>query len=63
FHSNLGTDQQQNYATRSNRDAFDAALGATVQDELALYAERQAATLDSALAALGLAGLPQKTVA
>ncbi|TAV91585.1 2-oxoadipate dioxygenase/decarboxylase HglS [Rhizobium leguminosarum] len=63
FQSNLGTDQQQNYATRSNRDAFEAALGATVQDELALYAERQAASLDSALAALGLAGLPLKTVA
>ncbi|MGO7590522.1 2-oxoadipate dioxygenase/decarboxylase HglS [Rhizobium leguminosarum] len=63
FQSNLGTDQQQNYATRSNRDAFEAALGATVQDELALYAERQAASLDSALAALGLAVLPLKTVA
>ncbi|NNH45591.1 VOC family protein [Rhizobium laguerreae] len=63
FQSNLGTDQQQNYATRSNRDAFEAALGATVQDELALYAERQAASLDSALEALGLADLPLKTVA
>ncbi|WP_427148305.1 2-oxoadipate dioxygenase/decarboxylase HglS [Rhizobium leguminosarum] len=63
FQSNLGTDQQQNYATRSNRDAFEAALGATVQDELALYAERQAASLESALAALDLAGLPLKTVA
>ncbi|UWM75180.1 VOC family protein [Rhizobium sp. WSM4643] len=63
FQSNLGTDQQQNYATRSNRDAFEAALGATVQDELALYAERQAASLDSALEALGLAGLPLKIVA
>ncbi|MFL5018669.1 MAG: VOC family protein [Rhizobium sp.] len=63
FQSNLGTDQQQNYVTRSNRDAFEAALGATVQDELRLYAERQAASLDSALAALGLAGLALKTVA
>ncbi|NNG73819.1 VOC family protein [Rhizobium laguerreae] len=63
FQSNLGTDQQQNYATRSNRDAFEAALGATVQDELALYAERQAASLDSALEALGLADLSLKTVA
>ncbi|MBY5360446.1 VOC family protein [Rhizobium leguminosarum] len=63
FQSNLGTDQQQNYVTRSNRDAFEAALGATVQDELALYAERQAASLDSALAALGLGRLPLKTVA
>jgi len=63
FQSNLGTDQQQNYATRSNRDAFEAALGATVQDELALYAERQAASLDAAMEALGLAGLLLKTVA
>lgn len=63
FQSNLGTDQQQNYATRSNRDAFEAALGAAVADELALYAVRQAASLDSALAALGLAELRLKTVA
>ncbi|PCD67250.1 2-oxoadipate dioxygenase/decarboxylase HglS [Rhizobium phaseoli] len=63
FQSNLGTDQQQNYATRSNRDAFEAALGAAVQDELVLYAERQAASLDAAMEALGLAGLPLKTVA
>ncbi|MBX4948824.1 VOC family protein [Rhizobium binae] len=63
FQSNLGTDQQQNYVTRSNRDAFEAALGATVQDELALYAERQAASLDAAMEALGLAGLQLKTVA
>ncbi|MBX5163574.1 MULTISPECIES: VOC family protein [unclassified Rhizobium] len=63
FQSNLGTDQQQNYGTRSNRDAFEAALGGTVQDELALYAERQTASLDAAMEALGLAGLQLKTVA
>jgi len=63
FQSNLGTDQQQNYATRSNRDAFEAALGAKVQDELALYEERQAASLEAALDTLGLAGLQLKTVA
>ncbi|MBX5158264.1 VOC family protein [Rhizobium sp. NZLR8] len=63
FQSNLGADQQQNYATRSNRDAFEAALGGTVQDELALYAERQTASLDAAMEALGLAGLQLKTVA
>ncbi|WHO73745.1 VOC family protein [Rhizobium sp. BT03] len=63
FQSNLGTDQQQNYATHSNRDAFEVALGASVQDELALYAERQAASLDAAMEALGLAGLQLKTVA
>ena len=63
FQSNLGTDQQQNYATRSNRAAFEEALGADVQDELALYAERQAASLDMAMEELGLSGLKLKTVA
>ncbi|MBB3658754.1 putative glyoxalase superfamily metalloenzyme YdcJ [Rhizobium sp. BK650] len=63
FQSNLGTDQQQNYATRSNRDAFEEALGADVQDELALYAERQAASLDMAMEELGLSGPKLKTVA
>jgi hypothetical protein len=38
-------------------------LGSTVQDELELYAERQAASLDAALDALGLAGLELKPVA
>ncbi len=63
FQSNLGTDQQQNYATRSNRDAFEEALGAKVQDELALYTERQAASLDMAMEKLSLSGLKLKTVA
>ncbi|MBB3594558.1 putative glyoxalase superfamily metalloenzyme YdcJ [Rhizobium sp. BK529] len=63
FQSNLGTDQQQNYATRSNRAAFEKALGADVQDELVLYADRQAASLDMAMEELGLSGLKLKTVA
>jgi uncharacterized glyoxalase superfamily metalloenzyme YdcJ len=63
FQSNLGTDQQQNYATRSNRVAFEEALGVDVQDELALYAERQAASLDLAMVKLGLCDLTLKTVA
>jgi len=63
FQSNLGTDQQQNYATRSNRAAFEEALGADVQDELALYAERQAASLDMAMEKLGLTDPKLKTVA
>jgi uncharacterized glyoxalase superfamily metalloenzyme YdcJ len=63
FQSNLGTDQQQNYATRSNRVAFEEALGAVVTDELDLYAERQARSLDTAIDLLGLAGLQLKTVA
>ncbi|QWW67631.1 VOC family protein [Rhizobium sp. WYJ-E13] len=62
FQSNLGTDQQQNYAMRSNRAAFEEALGADVQDELALYAERQTASLDMAMEKLGLSGLKLKTV-
>ncbi len=61
FQSNLGTDQQQNYATRSNRDAFEDALGAKVQDELALYTETQAQSIAVACAELGLA--PRKSVA
>jgi uncharacterized glyoxalase superfamily metalloenzyme YdcJ len=63
FQSNLGTDQQQNYATRSNRAAFEEALGARVQDELELYEERQAASLKAALDMLGLAGEQLKPVA
>ncbi len=63
FQSNLGTDQQQNYATRSNRAAFEAALGADVQDELALYGALQAASLETAMEELGLSGPKLKTVA
>lgn len=53
FQSNLGTDAQKNYAGRSNRSAFEAALGAVVHDELALYAETERASLDRALRQLG----------
>ena len=52
FQSNLGTDQQQNYATKSNRSAFEDALGAEVADELALYAALEQASRDAALAEL-----------
>ncbi|MCK0197217.1 VOC family protein [Ancylobacter sp. 6x-1] len=52
FQSNLGTDQQQNYAERSNRAAFEAALGASVADELALYARAERASLDAVEARL-----------
>ncbi|WP_207917171.1 2-oxoadipate dioxygenase/decarboxylase HglS [Rhizobium sullae] len=62
FQSNLGTDQQQNYATRSNRAAFEEALGIAVHDELRLYAERQSASLDAAMTMLGVAALELKTV-
>ncbi|WP_026283617.1 VOC family protein [Rhizobium sp. 2MFCol3.1] len=63
FQSNLGTDQQQNYATRSNRSAFEEALGATVTDELDLYAERQARSLEAAIDLLGLSSLRLSNVA
>ncbi|QFY61711.1 VOC family protein [Rhizobium grahamii] len=63
FQSNLGTDQQQNYATRSNRAAFEEALGAEVTDELDLYAERQARSLETAIDLLGLAALQLRPVA
>jgi uncharacterized glyoxalase superfamily metalloenzyme YdcJ len=63
FQSNLGTDQQQNYATRSNRAALEAALGAKVMDELELYAVRQARSLETAIDLLGLAGLQPRPVA
>ncbi len=63
FQSNLGTDQQQNYATRSNRSAFEEALGATVTHELDLYAERQARSLEAAIDLLGLSGLRLSNVA
>ena len=46
-----------------NREAFEDALGAKVQDELALYAERQAASLDMAMEKLSLSDLKLKTVA
>jgi uncharacterized glyoxalase superfamily metalloenzyme YdcJ len=53
FQSNLGTDAQQKYAERSNRAAFEAALGAEVRDELELYAQVEQTSLDQALVQLG----------
>ncbi|APO76727.1 hypothetical protein AM571_CH03948 [Rhizobium etli 8C-3] len=62
FQSNLGSDQQENYATRSNRTVFEEALGAAVQDDLKLYAERQSSSFDFAMKTLGIVGLALKTV-
>lgn len=53
FQSNLGTDAQQNYSEKSNREAFEEGLRATVQDELKLYAEAERRSLADALKALG----------
>jgi uncharacterized glyoxalase superfamily metalloenzyme YdcJ len=63
FQSNLGTDQQQNYATKSNRSAFEGALGAKVADELSLYAAIEKSSRDAALAALGMAASPLTAIA
>lgn len=63
FQSNLGTDAQVNYAARANRNAFEAALGGKVQDELALYAETQNGSLASALQSLGVTAPALKSIA
>ncbi len=52
FQSNLGNENKAAYAAHSNRMAFEAALGATVCDELALYAAAQEDSLTTALAQL-----------
>lgn len=52
FQSNLGGDTNGAYAGNANRDAFEAALGAPVTDELALYAEREKRSRQQVLAAL-----------
>lgn len=55
FQSNLGTDEQKNYAAQSNRAQFEAALGAVVRDELELYARAEETSLKRALKQLGFA--------
>lgn len=45
FQSNLGGGEQRAYAAHANRDAFQAALGAPVHDEFALYEALQADSL------------------
>ncbi len=53
FQSNLGAEDQSNYRANANQDAFEAALGVSVIDEMALYADIQSASLTAALTALG----------
>jgi len=53
FQSNLGGEQSDAYAGHANREAFEAALGAAVTDELALYAERETASKARVLKTLG----------
>lgn len=47
FQSNLGGEEQRAYAAHANRDAFEQALGMTVEDEFAIYARLQAESLAS----------------
>jgi uncharacterized glyoxalase superfamily metalloenzyme YdcJ len=52
FQSNLGNENKAAYLAHSNRQTFEAALGATVCDELSLYAQAQDASLRAALTEL-----------
>lgn len=52
FQSNLGNENKAAYAARANRQAFEAALGTTVHNELALYAGIQETSLQAALTQL-----------
>lgn len=45
FQSNLGSDNQPRSQGHSSKAEFEKALGAAVQDEIALYAQRQQASL------------------
>ncbi len=49
FQSNLGTDAQQNYAARSNRQAFEDGLGAAVLDELDLYSKAETLSIEATM--------------
>ncbi|ERO60873.1 2-oxoadipate dioxygenase/decarboxylase HglS [Pseudomonas piscis] len=57
FQSNLGDDSQSHYAGRSNRQAFETALGRPTLDELQLYAQTQQRSLEQCAEALGLSAL------
>ena len=50
----LGSEQRDEYASQANQAQFERDLGASVINEIALYAQRQQASLDKALAVLGL---------
>ncbi|MDY3330886.1 MAG: VOC family protein [Pelistega sp.] len=52
FQSNLGGATQKTYDEVSNKKAFEQALGASVYDELALYAQIQQSSIEACLAAL-----------
>ena len=52
FQSNLGGTERRNYAASEDQAAFEAALGAPVHDEIALYEEAQARSIAQVRAAL-----------
>nr|WP_312509445.1 VOC family protein [Pseudomonas luteola] len=54
FQSNLGDQAQTQYVEASSKDRFEQALGASVLDELALYAETQARSLKRCEEQLGI---------
>ncbi|MBD3895216.1 VOC family protein [Halomonas sp. ML-15] len=56
FQSNLGDGVRDDYASHSNQAQFEEALGARVTDEIALYEQRQQASLEQALAELAGTG-------
>lgn len=47
FQSNLGGAEQKSYAANAAQEAFEAALGAKVADEIALYEQSQQASIDA----------------
>ncbi|MGN8259003.1 VOC family protein [Pseudomonas sp. SMSB3] len=57
FQSNLGDDGQTQYGSNANREAFEAALGMQVQDELTLYAQTERRSLQACAQALNLGSL------
>ncbi|MEA2119074.1 VOC family protein [Halovibrio sp. HP20-50] len=53
FQSNLGGSSHDQYASSASQQQFEQALGTAVVDEVELYAQRQQASLEQALALLG----------
>ncbi|MFO1125378.1 MAG: VOC family protein [Methylocystis sp.] len=54
FRSNLGDQRAEQLIARADRQAFEAALGAPVLDEFALYQEAESRSLTISLESLGL---------
>jgi uncharacterized glyoxalase superfamily metalloenzyme YdcJ len=52
FQSNLGESSHEHYASSASQQQFEQALGVAVIDEIELYAQRQQASLEQALAQL-----------